>query len=271
MTRKAIRRVVAAMAALIALLFAWGMWNARADPIVRRLTIRAPVARTTIVLLSDIHVGGPDMPPDRLARIVGQVNALAPDIVLIAGDFVSDKLVETSRYPAADAIAPLAALRPRRGTFAVLGNHDHSGDAAAIRQALTRAGIRVLDNDAARAGPFAIGGIDDALTGHADAVATLAAMRRSGGVPILLSHSPDPFATLSSDIGLMVAGHTHCGQIRLPVVGALSYASEHGSRYGCGIVHERGQILVVGAGLGTSILPLRFGAPPDLWQITIGD
>jgi len=89
-------------------------------------------------------------------------------------------------------------------------------------------------------------------------------------VPVLLSHSPDPFPRVPTTIRLMLAGHTHCGQIRLPFVGALSIYSEHGDRYACGRVDEAGKVLVVGAGLGTSVLPLRFGTPPDLWLVTIG-
>lgn len=247
-----------------------GFHNALADPIVRPLRMNAPIPATAVVLLADLHVAGPDMPPERLARIVAQVNALRADLILIAGDFVSDKTLATRRYSTHDAIAPLAKLRATHGTIAVLGNHDHWRSAGEVRQELRAAGVTLLDNDAVRAGPLVVGGVDDAMTGHADMPRTVAAMRRIGGLPILLSHSPDAFPDMPADIGLMVAGHTHCGQVRLPVVGALSYASDHGDRYGCGIIRERGRIVAVSAGLGTSVLPIRFGAPPDVWRITIG-
>jgi predicted MPP superfamily phosphohydrolase len=68
----------------------------------------------------------------------------------------------------------------------------------------------------------------------------------------------------------MLAGHTHCGQIRLPLVGALLTESAYGQRYVCGRVDEDGRTLIVSAGLGTSIVPLRLGAPPDMWLVTIG-
>ena len=252
---------------------AWAYAIARSDPVVRRAGIALaglpPQHRIRLVLLADLHVAGPDMPPQRLARIVAQVNALRPDLVLLAGDFVSDKRLSTRRYEAAEAVAPLAGLRAPLGRFAVLGNHDHWRDGAAMAGALRGIGIPVLGNDAARAGPLAIGGLDDAFTGRADPAATLRRMRAVGGVPILLSHSPDPFADLPATVPLMVAGHTHCGQIRLPLVGALATASEHGARYACGLVREKGRTLVVSAGLGTSILPLRLGAVPDLWLLTL--
>ena len=253
-------------------LVAWSYWTAVSDPVVRHgevalLPGAAAEEELTILLMSDIHVAGPDMPPRRLADIVGRINGLRPDLILIAGDLVSDKRVATHTYSLAEAIAPLAALRSRLGTFAVLGNHDHWRDAAVARAELKRAGVTVLDNNAARAGPLVIGGLDDAFTHREDVGATVEAMRRLGGVPVVLSHSPDPFPRLPAGVRLMVAGHTHCGQIRLPLVGALSYMSEHGDRYACGLVRERGRTLVVSAGLGTSMLPLRLGAVPDVWLI----
>lgn len=254
-----------------AVLTAWMYRVALADPVVRRAEVAIPGAPEglRLLLLSDVHVGGPDMPPDRLARIVAQANALRPDLVVIAGDFVSDKRLSTHHYPLAQATAPLAGLRSRFGTFAVLGNHDHWRSAAAARAALARAGVRVLDNTAARAGPLAIGGLDDDYTGHANLPRTLAALRAAGGVPVLLSHSPDPFPHVPAAVRLMLAGHTHCGQIRLPLIGALTYMSVHGGRYACGLVREGDRTLIVSAGLGTSVLPLRLGAVPDLWLVTL--
>lgn len=269
--RRALLFLIAAGLALLAFMY----WTALRDPVVREAEVRlrdwprgTPPVRA--VLISDLHVAGPDMPPSRLEHIVGRIDSLRPDIVLIAGDFISDKRVATRTYPLPEAVAPLARLHSRLGTFAVLGNHDHWRSAAEARAALQAIGVTLLDNGAARAGPLAIGGLDDDYTGHDDMRRTLAAMRRLRGARILLSHSPDPFATLADDVGLMLAGHTHCGQIRLPLIGALGYESRYGARYGCGLIEERGRTLVVGAGLGTSILPLRLGAVPDLWMVTIG-
>ncbi len=263
------------LASLVGLsLIGWTYWTAVSDPVVRYADLALLPAdgdseELRVVLISDIHVAGPDMPPRRLAKIVAQINELRPDAVLIAGDLVSDKTVATRRYSVAEAIFPLKRLRSRLGTIAVLGNHDHWRSAGAARRELTKAGIKVLDNSAVQAGPLVIGGLDDAFTDHDDLGATLRAMKSLPGVPILLSHSPDPFPTLPSQITLMVAGHTHCGQIRLPLLGAVSYMSEHGDTYACGLIRERGRALVVSAGLGTSLLPLRLGAVPDMWVIRL--
>lgn len=252
-----------------------GYGTATSDPVVREAAVALadwPAGEPPVkaLLISDLHVAGPDMPPRRLARIMRGIEALRPDIVLIAGDLVSDKRFSTRSYSLAEAVAPLAGLRPRLGTYAVLGNHDHWRDAAEARAALRALGVTVLDNDAARAGPLAIGGLDDEYTSHDDLPRTLARLRRLPGARLLLSHSPDPFPQVPADIGLTLAGHTHCGQIRLPVIGAISTMSEHGDRYACGRIDEGGRTLIVGAGLGTSILPLRLGARPDMWLISLG-
>ena len=269
------RRFLLFLLLAVIALVGWAYWTAIADPVVRETEVALagwprgePPVR--VVLIADIHVAGPDMPPSRLARIVEQVRALRPDLVLIAGDFIGDKDFGTRIYPAREVAAPLARLRPRLGTFAVLGNHDHWRNDAEVRAALEAAGIRVLDNEAARVGPLALGGLDDDFTGRANLPATLAAMGRIEGARILLSHSPDPFASLPDGVGLMLAGHTHCGQIRLPLVGALATKSRYGQRYACGRVDEGGKTLIVTAGLGTSVLPLRLLARPDLWVVTIG-
>jgi hypothetical protein len=265
--------MVSAFAAAALLLLSYG--TAVRDPVVRSARVGvaawpAGAPRLRLVLIADVHVAGPDMPPARLRRIVDRINRLSPDLVLIAGDLVSDKRTATRYYSHEEAVAPLAALRPRLATLAVLGNHDHWRDAAAARRALAGAGIRLLSNDAVQIGPVAVGGLDDDFTGRADLPATLAALRRLGGPRLLLSHSPDPFPDTGPDIALMLAGHTHCGQVAPPVIGPISTMSRHGRRYACGMVREGGKTLIVSSGLGTSVLPLRLGAVPDLWLVEVG-
>lgn len=247
---------------------------ATSDPVVRRTTVPMPdwpasAAAVRLILLTDVHVAGPDMPPSRLARIVEQVNRLKPDLVVFGGDFVSDKLLATKPYPAAEGLAPLAGLRSRYGSYAVLGNHDHWRDAAEVTSALREADVRVLDNEAVTVGPLRVGGVNDEYTKHADLPRTVKAMRAGPGSRVLLSHGPDVTAKMPSDISLILSGHTHCGQIRLPFVGALTYESNYGARYGCGFVREGPRRLFVSAGLGTSVLPLRLGAKPDMWLVTL--
>jgi predicted MPP superfamily phosphohydrolase len=222
------------------------------------------------VFLSDSHVGGPDMPPGRLSRIIDRVNALGPDLVLIGGDFVSDKRSSTKRYTGVEAIAPFAKLQARLGVFAVYGNHDHWRGLPDIRAGLDAAHIRLIENNALSVGPLSLGGADDAFTGHEDVQATVDAMRRQPGARILLSHSPDVVPSVPPDVTLILAGHTHCGQIRLAFIGAVSTMSDYGDRYACGLTVDGPKRVITSAGLGTSILPFRIGAVPDLWVVTLG-
>lgn len=268
-------RLLTLLATLALIATGWMYWSATRTPVVRRATI--PFAQWVVdtpplrvAFLSDIHVAGPDMPPTRLAKIVEQVNGLEPDLVLIGGDFISDKRTASRRYSVGEAIAPLAGLRSRFGTVAVFGNHDHWRDARATSSALSRAGVRLLHNNSITVGPLRIGGVDDAFTGRADVEKTVRAMRSAPGVRLMLSHSPDVAPRLPNDVTLLLAGHTHCGQIRLPLLGAVSSMSDYGDRYACGRVREGSLRVITSAGLGTSILPLRLGAPPEIWLLTLG-
>ena len=246
-----------------------------ADPVVRRATIVMPQlpagqAPLTLLLLSDIHVSGPDMPPSRLARIVAQANALEPDIVLVAGDLVSDKRTATRIYSTQETIAPLAALSPRLAKLAVPGNHDHWRNAGAVEAQLREAGFTVLLNDAVQVGPLAIGGEDDDYTGHVDIDATMRAFGPLDGPRILFSHSPEYEQRFPPEIALVLAGHTHCGQILYPWGGSPSSTFGYGSsEFACGLQRLGGTLRVTTAGLGTSVLPMRFLAVPDMWLLTL--
>ena len=286
-----IRRILLAAFILAIALTGYMYHVATRDPVIRRASIAMPdwpqgEPPLKVMLVSDVHVAGPDMPPERLARIVAQINAAKPDLVLFAGDMVSDKAVATHIYRGTEAMAPLAKLTAPLGAVGVMGNHDHWRGLTEMREGLNKAGVEILQNSATSRGPLIIGGVDDDFTDHADVGKTIAAMdmlgEGDGDAPadgplarVVLTHSPDIMPELSRAgapgfVPLLLAGHTHCGQIRLPFVGPVSYVSRFGDRYGCGIVREDGKTLVISAGIGTSILPLRLGAVPDMWLLTLG-
>jgi uncharacterized protein len=248
------------------------VFNASATPIERHIRIHAQswpkgtVRR--VVLLSDLHVSFPGDSPLRLKRTVARVNELRPDLVLIAGDFTSNAMaVQQASLPT--ATAPLAGLRPREGVVAVFGNNDeHQRGQLAVR--LRQLGITVLSNSAVRYGPLAIIGLDDLSTRHLDVSAALRSYRLTGGWPLFLTHSPYSVWALPPGGGLVLAGHTHCGQIMAPVLSDLVIPVGL-RRYNCGIVPDGGRLTIISAGLGVSTLPLRLGAPPDYWVIDIGN
>lgn len=266
-------RVLLVLGVILVVLWTWGACNARADPIVRQTRINLPDWPTgappvRVALISDIHIGNGAMDGARLSRIVAQINALKPDIVLIAGDFVYGHDPVAARDYARALIAPLSALRAPLGVVATLGNHDEWTSPAAIDAALAQAHVTVLHNEVIAKGPLAIAGVGDAYSGHADPYATGAALNHLHGARIALSHSPDLARHLPPSIGLFFAGHTHCGQVVLPFIGPISEFAMN--RYLCGVVHDGTRTTIVTGGLGTSGVPLRFGAPPDLWLVKLG-
>ncbi|HSJ79469.1 MAG TPA: metallophosphoesterase [Erythrobacter sp.] len=269
------RRAALLVLALGCALAAKVWYDTMRAPVVERLVVEstalpAGAEPVTIALLADIHVAGPDMPPERLERIVAQVNALKPDVVAIAGDLVSKKRTATRIYSAADVVAPLAQLSAPLGVILVPGNHDHWFDWEALAAELARyPQITVLRNQTALRGPLVIGGVDDDFTGRADLAATTAAMPRSAGARIVLTHSPDIFPQVPVDVDVVLAGHTHCGQIAWPWGGAPATMSDYGNLYACGVTRQHGKTLVTSAGLGTSLLPMRLFTHPEIWLIEI--
>jgi len=275
MAKTIVRRAVAATLVLAVLVGAKAWHDTMRAPVVERLVVESPALPAgsqpvRIALISDIHVAGPDMPPERLARIVAQVNGLKPDLVAIAGDLVSEKRAASHIYTAAEAVAPLGKLSAPLGVVLVPGNHDHWFGWEKLAAELARyPQITILRNEAMAAGPLVIGGVDDDFTGQANLPATVAAMAGKPGVPVVLSHSPDIFPNVPVNVQLVLAGHTHCGQIAWPWGGAPATMSDYGDLYACGVVRQHGKVLVTGAGLGTSLLPLRLFTHPEVWLIEI--
>lgn len=261
------------LVALLALAIAvYGYREARRDPLVRRTTIALadwpPGARPVrVALVSDIHIASAAMDAPRLARIVAQVNALHPDLVLLAGDFIYGNDRHNAARFAPELIAPLGGLRAPLGVLAVAGNHDHQTGLAQVSAALAQAHVRLLANQAVLRGPLAVAGIDDNSTGHARLPATMRQLERLHGARIAFTHAPDIAYHLPKGLPVLLAGHTHCGQVVVP--GMARFVPE-ARNFRCGRIAYRHHIIVVTAGIGTSGPPIRIGAPPDLWLITFG-
>lgn len=257
------------------LLVVWGTlveprWVARRDiPVAVPGWERPPLK---VAVASDWHVSHHAlrrvMTPERAAAIVGAINAAGPDIVLLPGDFISGHGEATpSGVPIEDEIAAiLGRLRAPLGVWAVLGNHDWWYDGARVRAALQRRGIRVLDNAAAAADAgLWVAGIGDHSTGHADPVRALAGVP-PGAHRLVLMH--DPAALLAGPVpaDLVVAAHTHGGQVRLPGVGALVVPGAAPRDWAYGWIAPGAYVT---SGLGTSIVPLRLNARPEWVLFTL--
>jgi uncharacterized protein len=233
--------------------------------------------RVRVALLSDIHLGNLAMDVERLERTVAAVNAAKPDLVLLAGDFTVGHAPADVSEQASALAAQLARLDAPLGAIAVLGNHDHWVSAEAIRSALVGAGVVVLENQAVRRGALTVVGVGDRFSGHDDVVQASSSARLLGGVPVVLTHSPDVVPYLPPAFTVVLAGHTHCGQFDLPWWGPVITRSPyaHGRRlydphYLCGVVNDPGRLTIVTAGVGSGTVPLRIGAMPDWWLLTFG-
>lgn len=238
--------------------------------------------RLTITVLADLHAGGPNMGLQRIGSIVDTANDLRSDMVLLLGDFVATHRFVTEPVPPPVWAGELMRLKAPLGIHAILGNHDWWFHQSEIRLALKRARIPVMENDAVLLGDpgarFWLAGIGDQLAiplgrGHFrgvdDLAGTMAKITTDDPV-ILMVHEPDIFPQVSDRISLTLAGHTHGGQVRLPVVWPRFVPSQFGARFAYGHIVEGGRDLIVSGGLGTSIVPVRLGVPPEIVQVELG-
>ncbi|TMJ02611.1 MAG: metallophosphoesterase [Alphaproteobacteria bacterium] len=249
---------------------------ARAQPhAIRRVAITIagwPAQPLRIAFLSDFHSGSHSDDLARLAAIVSEAAALTPDLVLCGGDFVNMQLFGGGRIPPRAIAAVLARLDAPLSRFAVLGNHDYTYGADEVVEALQAHGITVLSDERRTLRhehhDIDLIGLPDARKLRAGGRALLANLP-SGRPTIVLAHDPFWFAHVPAGPHLTLAGHTHGGQIRFPVVGALRNASHAPLRWSYGHVVEGGRQLYVTGGLGTSAIPLRIGVPPEYAMIEV--
>ena len=257
--------------AAAALLAVWAFWWEPGRLVLNEIELEVPGwpegEETRVALIADLHVGSPRNGRDNLRRVVGRVNETLPDLVLIAGDLTIDNVLGGGFVSPEEIAEDLAALDPRLGSYAVLGNHDRWLSAARVEAALSGAGIAVLDNRGARVRVRGhdvwIAGVADHWTGHPSVEDALAGAAADEPV-IVVTHNPDIFPEVPARVSLTLAGHTHGGQVVIPFVGPGITPSRFGDRYAAGHVVEEGRHLFVTTGVGTSRLGVRFLVPPEV-------
>lgn len=250
-----------------------------------------PAALTLkIAVIADIHACEPWMPASRIRAVAEVSNAMAPDLVVLLGDFnAGHPYVSRAVYPDQWAEA-LEGLRAPLGVHAILGNHDwwhgpvpgmRADEAEGVRRALRALGASVLENDAVRLSkdgqPFWLLGLGDQIAhpvrrGHFRGVDDLdrTVAKAKGDAPaILLAHEPFIFDRVPDRVALTLCGHTHGGQVNLPFAGPVLASRRYGPNRIYGHMVENKRHLVISAGLGTSILPVRFMRPPELVEVTV--
>jgi uncharacterized protein len=237
-----------------------------------------------IAVVGDFHVG-PYKGWAYLRRVVEEVNALKPDIILLPGDFIFNHRASTK------GLEPLKDLRSTLGTFAVLGNHDtgHMLDrkngrfipyrmpdrTSDVDLVLTRLGIKLLRNEQTVIGKgskrFALAGSDHCWMDSCDLEATFKGIPKNMPV-VLLSHIPDVILDKrSARASLIVSGHTHGGQIRLPFIGNLYPIPDRlGNAYDQGLFKlHNGSVLAITHGIGETMARARLFCPPEILVLNI--
>jgi predicted MPP superfamily phosphohydrolase len=271
--RRRLQRIVWVLAALVLAFLAWGFVWEPAQLVERDYTLTLPHwssqcdgLRADVV--ADLHTGSPRNGVDKLDHVVQRLIASDSDVVLLAGDYVILKVL-LGRYVAPEVVAehlkPLTASKP---VYAVLGNHDWWKNGAKVRRALESVGVVVLQN---RAQPVTLGqcrlwlvGVGDLWEGHPDIPRAFEDVDDDAPV-IVLTHNPELFPRMPARASLVVAGHTHGGQVWL----LPGRPSKRGLHYLAGKFVEDGRYLFVSPGIGTSILPFRFRVPPEISRLTL--
>lgn len=213
-----------------------------------------------VVHLSDTHHSA-FTSRQQIERAVETANRLHPDIIALTGDYISHE-----RQFAAPCAEMLGRLRARYGVYAVLGNHDHWTDAALITDLFRAEGITVLINQGMRFEleneAFWLAGVDDTMVGLEDLSLALAGAR-GDEMKLLLAHNPIILRRAArAGVDLILSGHTHGGQVTL--------RSERGAsgkprrRLLRGLGHQGETQIYVTRGVGTVILPIRYGCPPEV-------
>jgi len=229
-----------------------------------------------IAHLSDWHASS-RVPRELFFRATRLALAEKPGLVALTGDFVHAHggQIGVLREALAPLLAPGAV---RLGVFGVLGNHDYYAGAESVRAALREMGVVMIDNDRVVLGSPGAG---LCIAGLADPwMDTPVQERALGGLPegmprVVLCHQPDvaehsgwKYAG-APRADLMLSGHTHGGQVRLPVLGAPVVPSRFGQRYAGGVVEGPCFPVVVSRGIGMSVLPIRFNVPPEVGIVTL--
>lgn len=232
-----------------------------------------------LVQISDTHLG-PRIPADYVRRAVRTALGLNPDVFLVTGDYVHNG---PSHIPlAVKLFQPL--IDSGRPVIGVLGNHDWYADGPLTDRLLRELGVRMIDNarlfladkgrlsDVDDGRSLCIAGLGDLKTALVDPQAALSGVAIA--TPrLLISHNPDTAelpAVQAHRVDLMISGHYHGGQIKLPLLGYLPFIrSPFGTKYFGGLVQGPTCRVLISRGVGMSIVPIRLGVPPELVEITL--
>jgi len=230
-----------------------------------------------VVAISDIHGGSDFIDESKLTMIVEIVNQQNPDIIVLLGDFVSqvhdDKPIKARdlKMPMETIAQSLKGFQAKFGVFAVIGNHDWWYDEKDCRTQLENVGFTVLENESksieVKGKMVTILGIEDFWKRRKVKIDEVLARHSNQENIIGITHNPDSFDQTSDALAILIAGHTHGGQVRFPILGAPIVPAK--KEYTAGYFANDGKNMFVTTGIGTSGLGIRFRVPPEIAVLTI--
>lgn len=227
-----------------------------------------------IGVLSDFHAGAFTTKSD-IQRAISMVDKEKPDLIALLGDYVDGAYSHSRKNvkKGAPVFEALKRLKAPLGIFAVLGNHDHWTDAGLVRQELSKLPLIILDNQGIDLDHgLAVAGVDDFWEGPARAHKAIQKLS-SKSVVIMLSHNPDVNLQLSDEdqVTLVMSGHTHGGQIRIPVIHSAPWVPCSQKYKGSsGLIRETPhRWTFITKGVGTFFVPIRLACPPDVGIIRL--
>ena len=262
---------------LLGLLLFWAFLIEPNRLVVREHTIQIDnwpkeLSGLRVAVVADIHAGGAFIDDKKLRTIVQRTNQLQPELIVLLGDYMSGEGRTSHQVEPEVFAATLKDFKAPMGVYSVLGNHDWWYDGARVRRALEENGIKVLENEVAqvnaRGTSMWLAGLSDLWTRPQRIDETIEKVPQGASV-IALTHNPDIFPKLPQRVPLLLAGHTHGGQVRFPLIGTVVHSSRVGKKYERGHVLENNHHLFVSTGIGTSILPVRFGVTPEIVLLTL--
>ena len=221
-----------------------------------------------IALVSDLHVKRAADAITELEALWSQIIEQKPDIILLAGDYINDGSGIEGIETIGPQIAQVFATSDMPPVVAVLGNHDYWSGGVAWRQYLSDAGVTVLENETA-----ILDGIETCIRGFGDAFTgnfRYVDFPQGCTNKLLISLMHDPAGAFHPNLeGIVLAGHTHCGQVFIPFLGSIYTPSSAPKDAQCGLFQDEKRVLFVSAGVGTSVIPFRFNTQSSWDLITI--
>ena len=274
---KRIGQAIGFLALLGALLFSYAYFIEPRRLVITEVSLTVPnfspkLNGFKIVAVSDIHGGSNGITESKIREIVAATNAQAPDLIVLLGDYVSQSGDQHSglKMPVEIVADNLRGLKAKYGVYAVIGNHDWWYDEKKVRAEFERTGVKVLENETAvidvGGERLWLWGIEDYWRHRNVPTTAFAAIPEKRNI-IAITHNPDSLLKTPDGISLMLAGHSHGGQVNIPFYGRKAFVNDPRFMYGSAVVD--GKQVFVTSGIGTSILPLRFCVPPEIAVVTL--